>query len=63
MTRGGGSIPVTLLFQESLGKNIMLLPIGRSDDGAHGQNEKIDRDNYILGAKVLAAYIYEVAQI
>lgn len=62
LTRGGGSIPVTLIFQEVLGKNIMLLPIGKSDDGSHGQNEKIDRDNYISGSKVFAAYIYEVAR-
>jgi len=55
LTRGGGSIPVTLIFQE-------VLPIGKSDDGSHGQNEKIDRDNYISGSKVFAAYIYEVAR-
>ena len=49
MTREGGSIPVTLTFQEATGKNVMLLPIGACDDGAHSQNEKIDRSNYING--------------
>ncbi|KAK3749409.1 hypothetical protein QZH41_015869, partial [Actinostola sp. cb2023] len=37
MTRDGCSIPVTLTFQEATGKNIMLLPVGACDDGAHSQ--------------------------
>ena len=40
-TREGGSIPVTISFQEATGKDVLLLPIGSSDDGAHSQNEKI----------------------
>lgn len=34
LTREGGSIPVTLTFTEALQKNVMLLPMGRGDDGA-----------------------------
>lgn len=63
LTREGGSIPVTLTFQEATGKNVMLLPMGAADDGAHSQNEKIDKRNYIEGTKVMAAYIYEVARL
>lgn len=63
MTREGGSIPVTLTFQEVTGKSVMLLPMGCADDGAHSQNEKLDRRNYIEGTKVLAAYIYEIAKV
>ena len=48
-TREGGSIPVTLTLQELTGKNVMLLPMGAGDDGAHSQNEKIDIRNYIQG--------------
>lgn len=35
-TREGGSIPITLTFSEALGAgvSILLLPIGRGDDGA-----------------------------
>ncbi|XP_074638703.1 cytosolic non-specific dipeptidase-like isoform X2 [Acropora palmata] len=62
-TREGGSIPVTLTLQEATGKNVMLLPLGACDDGAHSQNEKMDRKNYIEGTKVLAAYMEEVAKI
>ena len=63
LTREGGSIPVTLTFEEATGKNVMLLPMGASDDGAHSQNEKIDRRNYVEGTKVLAAYLYEVSML
>ncbi|XP_068675134.1 cytosolic non-specific dipeptidase-like isoform X2 [Montipora foliosa] len=62
-TREGGSIPVTLTLQEATRKNVMLLPLGACDDGAHSQNEKMDRKNYIEGTKVLAAYMDEVATI
>lgn len=51
MTCEGGSIPVTLTLQQATGKNVVLLPVGASDDGAHSQNEKIDIRNYIEGVK------------
>ena len=54
MTREGGSIPVTLTLQEATGKNVLLLPMGSCDDGAHSQNEKINRSNYIQGVRILA---------
>ena len=49
LSREGGSIPVTLTFQEVTGKNVLLLPVGAGDDGAHSQNEKVDVRNYIEG--------------
>jgi len=49
LTRAGGSIPVTLTLEELTGRNVMLLPIGACDDGAHSQNEKINLCNYIKG--------------
>ncbi|XP_060948660.1 cytosolic non-specific dipeptidase-like [Limanda limanda] len=63
LTREGGSIPVTLTFQEATGRNVMLLPVGSSDDGAHSQNEKLNRSNYIQGTKMLGAYFHEVSQL
>ncbi|CAG8633289.1 1506_t:CDS:10 [Ambispora leptoticha] len=64
LTREGGSIPVTLTFQEALGdKNVLLLPMGRGDDGAHSINEKLDRSNYINGIKLFGTYLHEVAHI
>ncbi|KAJ8656889.1 hypothetical protein O0I10_007486 [Lichtheimia ornata] len=61
LTREGGSIPVTLSFQDALQKTVLLLPMGRGDDGAHSINEKLDRSNYVQGTKLLGAYLYEVA--
>ncbi|KRZ77380.1 Cytosolic non-specific dipeptidase, partial [Trichinella papuae] len=62
LTREGGSIPVTLALQKYTGKNVVLLPIGAADDMAHSQNEKFNKDNYILGMKMLGAYFYELAE-
>ncbi|KAJ2114060.1 Metallopeptidase M20, partial [Coemansia sp. RSA 921] len=61
LTREGGSIPVTLTFEENLGVNVLLLPMGAADDGAHSRKEKIDKRNYIQGIKLLGAYLHEVA--
>jgi hypothetical protein len=33
-TREGGSIPVTLTLEDHLQANVLLLPMGRGDDGA-----------------------------
>jgi len=63
LTREGGSIPVTLTFADSLGVNVLLLPMGRGDDGAHSTNEKLDKSNYIQGSKLLGTYLYEVGAI
>uniref|UniRef100_A0A8C4NG37 Carnosine dipeptidase 2 n=1 Tax=Eptatretus burgeri TaxID=7764 RepID=A0A8C4NG37_EPTBU len=63
MTREGGSIPITLTFEKVTGKSVLLLPIGACDDGAHSQNEKINRTNFIEGTKVLAAYFHELSTL
>lgn len=63
LTREGGSIPVTLSFQDATGKDVLLLPMGSSDDGAHSQNEKLNVSNYIQGIKVMAAYLNELANV
>lgn len=63
LTREGGSIPVTLTFQKATNKSVMLLPVGACDDGAHSQNEKFDRINYMNGIKVMAAYLQELVNV
>ncbi|GAB1211099.1 hypothetical protein ATERTT37_000211 [Aspergillus terreus] len=62
LTREGGSIPVTLSFEQATGKNVLLLPMGSSTDAAHSINEKLDRRNYIEGIKLLGAYLHYVAE-
>ncbi|KAJ7687614.1 hypothetical protein B0H17DRAFT_1160434 [Mycena rosella] len=63
LTREGGSIPVTLTFAEQLGVNVLLLPMGRGDDGAHSTNEKLDKSNFIEGTKLLGTYLYEIGAV
>lgn len=62
MTREGGSIPVTITFEQATGKNVLLLPMGSSTDAAHSINEKLDRRNYVEGTKLLGAYLHYVAE-
>lgn len=62
LTREGGSIPITLTFEQATGKNVLLLPMGSSTDAAHSINEKLDRRNYIEGVKLLGAYLHYVAE-
>ncbi|KAF2757661.1 glutamate carboxypeptidase [Pseudovirgaria hyperparasitica] len=62
LTREGGSIPVTLTFEQATGKNVLLLPMGSSTDAAHSTNEKLDRYNYIEGIKLLGSYLHYVAE-
>ena len=54
---------MTLDFANILGLNVLLLPVGRGDDGAHSTNEKLDTSNYIGGTKLLGSYLYELAAI
>ncbi|KAF7334577.1 CNDP dipeptidase [Mycena venus] len=63
LTREGGSIPVTLTFAETLNVNVLLLPMGRGDDGAHSTNEKLDKSNFIEGTKLLGTYLYEIGDV
>jgi Cys-Gly metallodipeptidase DUG1 len=62
LTREGGSIPVTLTFEQATGKNVLLLPMGSSTDMAHSTNEKLDQRNYIEGIKLMGAYLHYVAE-
>lgn len=63
LTREGGSIPVTLTFEQELQKPVLLLPMGRGDDGAHSTMEKLDKENYIQGTKTLASYLYFASKV
>ncbi|ANB14730.1 metallodipeptidase [Sugiyamaella lignohabitans] len=62
LTREGGSIPITLSFQNNLNTSVILLPMGRGDDGAHSTNEKINVSNYIEGTKTLGSYLHFIAE-
>ncbi|XP_053100868.1 cytosolic non-specific dipeptidase-like [Hemicordylus capensis] len=59
--RSGGTIPIASHFQEVTGKSILFLGIGGPDDAPHGQNEKINRYNFIEGIKLYAVLLQELA--
>jgi len=63
LTREGGSIPITEVFEAVCDASCVLIPIGASDDGAHSQNEKLDRKNYFNGIKTLGCYVDELAKL
>lgn len=63
LTREGGSIPIAGLLQEKLGVETMLLPLGQSDDGAHSENEKMSKRNYLHGVQVLFALLGDIARV
>ncbi|KAG8625388.1 hypothetical protein KVT40_007139 [Elsinoe batatas] len=62
LTREGGSIPVTLTFEQATGKNVLLLPMGGSTDAAHSINESLAVNNYIQGTKLLGSYLHYVQE-
>lgn len=62
-TREGGSIPITLSFEQMLGTQVLLLPMGRGDDGAHSINEKLNVSNYINGCKTLGGYLHYYGKV
>ena len=62
--REGGTIPVVNLFKAVLGlENILLLPWGRPDDGAHSPNERLCLDDYHRGIRSAAALFLELASL
>ena len=61
-TREGGSIPITLTFEEELKCSVVLIAAGRGNDGAHSINEKMDISNYMNGAKLLGSYLHYLAE-
>ena len=53
-------VGVAEMFEQYTNKSVMLLPLGQSDDGAHSQNEKMNINNLVQGAKTLAAFMLEL---
>jgi acetylornithine deacetylase/succinyl-diaminopimelate desuccinylase-like protein len=57
-TREGGSIPVTVTFQEELGTTSILMGFGLPDENAHAPDEHLDLENFHAGV-VTSAWFYE----
>ncbi|KAF9255689.1 CNDP dipeptidase [Marasmius fiardii PR-910] len=72
LTQEGGSIPIVSTFQEKIrvveqgkevGVNVVLLPMGRGDDGAHSNPEKLDLSNYFNSSKTFSTYLYLISNL
>lgn len=51
--RGGGSIPITALFEKHLGVKIVMLGFGLDSDNLHSPNEKYDLANFYKGIETI----------
>jgi acetylornithine deacetylase/succinyl-diaminopimelate desuccinylase-like protein len=51
--RGGGSIPITALFEKNLGVKVVMLGFGLDSDNLHSPNEKYDLANFYKGIETI----------
>jgi acetylornithine deacetylase/succinyl-diaminopimelate desuccinylase-like protein len=51
--RGGGSIPISSLFEEELGIKIVFMGFGLDSDNLHSPNEKFDVQNFYKGIETI----------
>lgn len=60
--RSGGSIPVTVDFQEALGVPMMVSGLAQPGAGAHGPNECLSLDHFHRGAEVLLRLMWSLGE-
>ena len=51
--RGGGSIPITALFEKALGVKVVFLGFGLDSDNLHSPNEKYEIANFYKGIETI----------
>jgi acetylornithine deacetylase/succinyl-diaminopimelate desuccinylase-like protein len=61
--RGGGSIPITSLFEEALGVKVVFLGFGLDSDNLHSPNEKFNIDNYYKGIETIPFFHRHFAEM
>jgi len=62
LTREGGSIPITVTFQDVLGLHSVLMGFGLPDENAHAPDENLDLDNLHYGILASAHFYREFAE-
>ncbi len=55
--------PFFLIFQEATRKDVVLIPMGQSLDWHHEENERLSIRNFMMGTKVFASYMLELAAL
>ena len=61
LIREGGSIPVTIDFQEALDTRILVTGFGLPDDALHSPNERMSLDQYHRGLEAVIHLMHELA--
>jgi acetylornithine deacetylase/succinyl-diaminopimelate desuccinylase-like protein len=59
--RTGGSIPVSVDFQEAVGAPLMISGLSQPGGGAHSPNEHLSLDNFHRGTEALVRLFWELA--
>jgi len=57
LVRVGGSIPVSVDFQQAIGAPLMISGIPQADDAVHSPNEHLDIDHYHRGIEAVIRFI------
>ncbi|HVH64422.1 MAG TPA: M20/M25/M40 family metallo-hydrolase, partial [Candidatus Acidoferrum sp.] len=60
--RAGGSIPVAVDFQETVGAPLVISGVPQADEGAHSPNERMVVDNYHGGIEAVIRFICHLAE-
>jgi acetylornithine deacetylase/succinyl-diaminopimelate desuccinylase-like protein len=60
--REGGSIPVTVDFQEALGPHLLVTGFGLPGDALHSPNERYSLDQYHRGTEMVLHLMWELAR-
>jgi acetylornithine deacetylase/succinyl-diaminopimelate desuccinylase-like protein len=62
LIRIGGSIPVSVDFQEAVGAPLLISGIPQADAAAHSPNERLVVDNYLLGIEAVIRFICKLGE-
>jgi amidohydrolase len=62
LIRVGGSIPVSIDFQEAVGAPLVISGIAQSDSAVHSPNERLVVDNYYRGIDAVIRFICGMAK-
>ena len=62
LIRVGGSIPVSIDFQEAIGAPLVISGIAQSDSAVHSPNERLAVDNYFRGIEAVIRFICGMAK-
>ncbi len=62
LIRVGGSIPVSVDFQEAVGAPLLISGIAQADSAAHSPNERLSVDNYLRGIEAVIRFICTLSE-